>query len=787
MKFTLTWLKRYLDTSASAEQIVEALTSIGLEVEETLDKGAVYNSFIIAEIQEAIQHPEADKLRVCKVNNGKEILQVVCGASNARAGIKVVLAPIGTIIPANKMQIKASKIRGIESNGMLCAADELELDSASEGIMELSNEAIVGSKFADHANLNDVLIDVALTPNRGDAASVYGIARDLAAKGIGKLKLPPAINNAAKFKPNKQVKILASDGCYEFCMREVRNVNNQPKDGWYSKFLKSIGSSPKTPLVELSNFAMFDYGRPNHIYDADKLVGNLEVRRSQQGEKFVAIGGTEYELPAGLLVVADEQRVVCMAGVMGGELTKVDENTQNILIEVGNWDPIAVMESGRGLNLLSDSRFRFERRVDHANSQYFVEYLSKLIAEECGGELSEITAVKGTPLNYLESLNFDFHTIKRIAGIDIGEKRAKEILENLGFKLQGNEVVIPSYRQGDIQNAEDIAEEVLRIEGLENISSTPLTLDTKNLNKKLSLNTDNIRSGLIYRNLFELITWTFYGQNDAELFGTTDGLITLKNPISVDLSIMRQSILPNLIKAASANEARSIANTGFFEIGSIFNKKLASKQTSCVAGLRYGKINFKSVFDKQRDGDFYDAKADLFAAITAYGFDPQKLSITKEIPAYYHPGRSAAFWLGKNLIAYAGEIHPTIASTYEVTGKVVAFELFIDNLPIKKESANKKALTLTNYQPVTRDFAFILSKNIAVADVLKEIKQCSNLIEDVQVFDVFESEQLGENKSVAITIRIQPVEKTLEEKDILAISDMIVNNVNTKFDAKLRM
>ena len=784
MKFTLTWLKRYLDTEASSEQIVEALTSIGLEVEETIDKSAIYHSFIIAEIQEAVQHPEADKLRVCKVNNGKEILQVVCGASNARAGIKVVLAPIGTIIPANKMQIKASKIRGIESNGMLCAADELELDSASEGIIELPNEAVVGSRFAEYANLNEVTIDVALTPNRGDAASVYGIARDLAAKGIGVMKAALPINNAAKFKPAKQVKISDPDGCYEFCAREVRNLTNQPKEGWYSKFLKSIGSSPKTPLVELSNFAMFDYGRPNHIYDADKLVGNLEVRRSKQGEKFIAIGGVEYELPAGLLVVADEQRVVCMAGVMGGELTKVDENTKNILIEVGNWDPKAVMESGRQLNLISDSRFRFERRVDHANSQYFVEYLSKLILEECGGELSEVMFAKGTSPKYLESLAFDFSAIKRIAGIEVS--KAKEILEHLGFNLKNDIVFIPPYRQGDIQNEVDIVEEVLRIAGLENISSTPLVVDSKDTNKQIRMPTDNVRTALIYRNLFELITWTFYGQNDAKLFGTPDGMITLKNPISVDLSIMRQSILPNLIKAASANEARSIVNTGFFEIGNIYRKNLPTKQTSCIAGLRYGKINFKNVFEKQRDCDFYDAKADLFAAISAYGFDPQKLSINKETPVYYHPGRSAAFWLGKNLIAYAGEMHPTIANAYEVTGKVVAFELFIDNLPVKKESANKKALTLTNYQPVTRDFAFILSRATPTGDVIKEIAKCSDLIQEVSIFDVFESEQLGDNKSVAITIRIQPTDKTLEEKEILTICETIVAMAKTKFNATLR-
>lgn len=788
MKFTLSWLKGHLDTEASANEIADALTSLGIEVEDVLDNSMIYSTFVIAQITDAEPHPNADKLRVCKVDDGQRILQIVCGAPNARKDIKVVLAPIGTEIPANLMVIKEANVRDVKSQGMLCSAEELCLPNANEedGIIELPSEAVVGSKYADFINLNEVVFNVSITPNRGDAASILGLARDLAAKGIGTLKNNKAEIVEANEAPTKKITIEEPDLCSQFCYREITGLTNLKKTTWFSKLLSGIGSSSKEVLVEASNFAMLDIGRPNHIYDLDKIKGNLTVRKSVANEKFIALGGAQYNLLEGLLVIADDEKIACVAGVMGGELTKVDLQTKNILIEVAVFDPIAIAKAGRALNIISDSRFRFERRVDAANSESFMNHLTQLIYSECGGKVSFMTSVVGNAPNYVQSMKFNFDMVKKITGVSISEERSKDILKSLGFEIVNSEIKIPSYRQGDVQIAEDVVEEIIRVEGLNAIQSIPIIIEFDNkFGKMQNASLNKIKSLLISRNLNEVYTWSFYSQQDAALFNLPS-LLTIANPISSDLAVMRASIVPNMLKAVSTNEARSINSCAFFELNAVYSNGNDKRQESCLTAVRYGKAHNKGVFEKEREVDFFDIKADLFAAIEAYGFNPDRLNIVNNAPTYYHPGRCAGFYLGKKLIAHAGEIHPQIQNTLGIKAKMVACELFIDSLPIPKLTIAKEPLGLPKFQPVTRDFAFVLSDSITAVQLLKTIKSVNKLITDVQIFDVYKNINSENEKSIAVTIKIQPKNKTLEDIEIVAITSELISQVHKTLGGVIR-
>lgn len=787
MKFTFSWLKQHLEINASVEEIAQALTLIGFEIESIIDNSAIYNPFIIAQIEEAIQHPNAEKLRVCKVTDGKRILQIVCGAENARTGIKVVLAPIGTKIPSSNLEIKPVKIRGIESNGMLCSSDELNLSNYNEGIIELEHDAIVGNKFAEYASLNDVVFEIAVTPNRGDALSVFGIARELAAKGIGKLKPLPQFNIKTTNQNLPLVTIAEKDNCQEFIIRRINNVNNNQKQLAFSNLLKSIDFSSISPLVDISNYAMSDYGRPNHIYDADKIKGNITVRLSKNGEKFIALGGEEYTLPEEVLVIADDEKVLGIAGIIGGELSKVNENTKNILIEIANFNPETIVKAGRILNIHTDARFRFERRVDFETGKFFMEYITSLILENCEGQASQIYIANGNKLNYKTSIKFSIDTIKRITGINIDRPQIEMILTNLGFELDGDNIHIPSYRQGDIDGEEDIVEEIIRVYGYENVPCSPITTSTINtiINKESSL--DKCRKVLIDRKLTELISWSFSDDKASKHFSFKN-VLRLKNPINAELSLMRMSVLPNHLIIAARNMAYGNNNLGFFETGLIYTNEYNDKQTSCVSGIRTGKYNPRSLYKDEREYDFYDAKADVFSVINCFGYNTSKLVLSNEVPKYYHPGKSASILIGKTIIAYCGEIHPEVIKAYDIKENVIAFEVFTNNIPKPKNKIQQGAFEVSNYQSVVRDFAFIIDVNQTVGEVTRALKNIHpGLIEDINVFDVYKGKEIGtDKKSIAITVKLQPTDRTLSEAEISKISEEITTTVSTKFNATLR-
>ncbi len=786
MKITLSWLKKYLKTEAKLEEIVDKLTALGLEVEEVIDSSKTYQPFIVAEIEKAIKHPDAEKLQVCTVNNGKEKLQVVCGASNARAGLKVVLAPVGAKIPSNGIEIKLSKIRGVESNGMLCSVEELCLNEEGEGIIELPVEARVGQSFSEFANLNDVILDIGLTPNRGDAASVYGIARDLAATGVGELISLPEASTIAGSKDCKiKVTIEVKNGCYEFLGRYIEGVKNLPSPSVIAKPLESIGFSSKVALVNISNYTMLEFGRPNHIYDADKIAGNVVVRKAKNGERFIALGGDEIILDSEVLVIADNNKVLAIAGVIGGELSKVDENTKNIFLEVATFNPIEIALSGRKLNINTDARYRFERRVDPGISKFFMNYLTDMISRNCGGEASKVVETVGDQPNYISEIAFSADSINKIAGFEIAELKAKEILQKLGFVFDENRIKIPTHRLGDITGEADLAEEVLRVYGFENIPTADILINSSEL---LNYRREkNISERLRTRALGEVISWSFMDEEVAKSFGFNN-LIALGNPISSELSVMRPSIIPNLLDFAVKNLSRGFNNFAFFENGNIFAKEYKDLQLSCISGIRVGNFSAKSVHEKERKADFYDVKADVFALCEGLLLNPENLNITKDMPLYYHPYRSAAFKLRNKLIAYLGEIHPNTLKKFDIKENVVGFEVFLDNLPSINPKNARSKLELSDFQSVNRDFAFIVDKDLETSSLLKVIKSTNkSLIEEVTIFDIYSGKGIDEGKkSIALSVKLQPKEKTLSDKEIEQVCVNIINEVSTKYDAKLR-
>ncbi|MDF3047753.1 MAG: pheT [Candidatus Midichloriaceae bacterium] len=835
MRFTLSWLKKHLNTTSTLEQICKTLTSIGLEVEECIDKSKVYEPFIIAEILKAEPHPDADKLRVCTVFDGNANLQIVCGASNARAGIKVVLAPIGTVIPAGNFVIKAAKIRGVESSGMLCSSEELMLPGASEGIIELPADAKVGLKYMEYAKLDDAVIEIALTPNRGDAACVLGIARDLAAAGLGNLISPtsesaeykrllakPAsgskmledfgaqdrsvldihedpstkstpqiaaeVGLCKKSKGEFPINIEDKDNCQEFTATVVKGVDNYKSTPEYiGNMMRAIGSSPKSALVDISNFAMFDMGRPNHMYDLDKIKGSVTVRKSRKDEKFIALGGQEYALPADLLIVADGEKVLAIAGVMGGELSKVDDKTNNILVEVANFHPEAVAKSGRALNLLSDSRYRFERRIDSGSTDSFVSYLTGEITKNLGGAVVSSTKAFGNTINHPKEVAFNIESVSELAGSDIDNAFIESTLQKLGFIIKGDKVTVPSYRYGDITQGRDLVEEVLRIYGLDNIVPLPIPLSFENISVKSPEFADKARQYLINNGFDEMITYSFISRKQADQFSFA-ARVELANPISSDMSVMRASQLPSLLKHLSENISYGIHDANYFEIGNIYEGSEPEQQKQTLSAILAGKFMRKTTFKEEREFDFYDAKGYVFSLIKLYGLDPDKCKINRGAPGYYHPGKSAVISLGKNIIGYFGELNFAVLKDSGIETNVAAFELFIGNMPILKTKIAKVRPQLSHLQIVNRDFAFMLEDSVEVGSMLADVKGiAAEVVEGVNVFDIYKGKGVAEGKkSVAFSIALRPKVETFTDVGIEKICGQIVNLVQTKYGGEQR-
>ena len=789
MKFTLGWLKEHLDTKASLEQITETLTNIGLEVEQVIDKSKDLADFIVAEVVQAEKHPNADKLKVCKVNNGKEELQIVCGAANARAGIKVVLAQVGVLIPNGGFKIKASEIRGVKSNGMLCSADELNLGKDSEGIIELPKDAKVGDKAANWlAGGSDPVIEIAITPNRGDCLGVYGVARDLAAAGIGTLKKLQINKNNASGKASISVQTKTAS-CPYFIGRYIKSVKNGQSSELIKQRLEAIGQKTISALVDITNYLTIDLGRPAHVYDADKLKGNLVVRGAKKGEKLLALDDKTYALEEGMTVIADDSGPVAIAGIIGGKATGCDENTKNVYLEIAYFNPADVMKAGQKLQINSDARFRFERGVDQAFVKDGANVATNMILELCGGEASEIVEAGAEPKSQKE-VSFNAQIVEKLTGIKATAKDVEKILSSLGFVINGNKVQVPSWRS-DVSIQQDLVEEVVRILGYDKIPATEMprgAIAASILNpaqRKIS----DVRKTLAVRGLAETVNLSFVAAKQAEIFSSTNDNVSLENPISSDLSTMRPSILPSLLEAIRKNAARGFSNVAMFEIGPIFKAATPDGQRISVAGIRAGKAAEKNVHGGERAVDLFDAKADAFAAISNY-IDPDKLSITRDAPKWYHPGKSGALILGKQVLGHFGELHPSVLQRMDVEGPVAAFEIFPQNAPEPKEkrSAARAKLEMSNFQAVERDFAFLVDEKITAAEILKAVKQAEkNLISYVDIFDVYQGKGVEPGKkSVAFSIRLEPKDRTLTDKEIETVSQQVISSVEKSVGGVLR-
>ncbi|MFN5351229.1 MAG: phenylalanine--tRNA ligase subunit beta, partial [Alphaproteobacteria bacterium] len=660
MKFTLGWLKEHLDTSSATDEIAKTLTFSGLEVEEIIDHSKSLKDFIVAEILQAEKHPNADSLRLCQVFDGTNNYSIVCGASNARAGIKVVLAKEGVVIPASKIIIKKTKIRGVESNGMLCSAEELGLENQSSGIIELPNNAELGLPAINYLGNNDPIIEIAITPNRGDCLSVRNIARDLAAKGIGKLK--PFQNNKIEEKSKSLVKAKSSVPNTIFFGRTIKNVNNISSPTWLKERLEAIGIKPFSALVDISNFVCYNLGHPNHIYSLDKIRGDLEIKFSQQ-KNFHALNGKSYNLD-NILVIADDAGAKAVAGVIGGEDSACpipNDKKIDVFVEVAYFPPEIITSSGRKLDVLTDSRYRFERGVNPLGLEEALNHITNLILQICGGEASHITKVDNLNFSNTE-INFDFNLTNQLLGFTIPSQKQKEILQSLGCEVEGHKITVPAWRS-DIKIPQDLIEEIARIYGYEHLPETPLNFTPINpFSAKDSL-INNFRQTIKPIGYKETLSFAFVEKTLAENFLNEVHLINLQNPISKDLSTMRPSIICNLINTLDYNLKHGMQNLQLFEVGNVFLKTLNNYQELSLASISYGLAEKESHYKTTRSFDIYDAKLvaeNLLSHITK----PENLTLKRLTPSYFHPTRSGAYFMGKNPVCYFGEIHPSITQKY---------------------------------------------------------------------------------------------------------------------------
>jgi phenylalanyl-tRNA synthetase beta chain len=804
VKFTLAWLKEHLDTDAALDDIVEKLTMIGLEVESVEDKAKALAPYVIAKVVDAKQHPNADRLRVCMVDTGDgKPIQVVCGAPNARTGMTGVFVPPGTYVPGKKITLQVGTIRGVESRGMLVSEAELEISDDHDGIIDLPADAPVGQPYARYAGLDDAVIDINLTPNRPDCTGVNGVARDLAAADIGALKERAPKPIKGEFPCPVSVKLDFGQThplCPAFALRLVRGVKNGPSPAWLQKRLTAIGLRPINALVDITNFITYDRGRPLHVFDAKKVKGNLVVRRANNGEQVLALDGKTYTLDNAMCVIADDQGVESLAGIMGGEASGCDESTTDVLIESALWDPINIAQTGRKLGINSDARYRFERGVDPNFMAPGLELATQMVMELCGGTPSEVV-VAGKVAVPEKVIDFPTSELKRLAGLDLPFPEMRRVLQKLGFFVAGQDtrvkIAAPSWRP-DIDGKADIVEEIVRIVGVDRIPSTPF--DRGDAPRKPVLTNAQVRTrkakrALAARGLTEAVTWSFISKPQAELFGGGAAALALANPIAAELSDMRPSLIPGLVVAAQKNADRGFPDTALFEVGQIFRGDKPEDQFMAATGIRRALAKASGIgrhwSAKSAAVDAFDAKADALAVLAAAGAPAQAMQVVPGGPAWFHPGRSGTIQIGpQNILGYFGELHPRALEALDAEGPLVAFEVILEKIPEGKAKATraKAALELSAFQPVTRDFAFVVDRAVKAADIQRAAQNVDRkLIAGVNVFDVYEGPGIDTGKkSVAIAVTIQPRDKTMTEAEIDALAAKIVAEVAKRAGGTLR-
>ncbi len=804
MKFTLAWLKEHLDTDASLDAIVDKLTMIGLEVERVEDKAKALAPFTVASVISAEKHPNADKLRVCMVDTGQGApVQVVCGAPNARAGMKGVFAPPGTHIPGTGLDLKVANVRGVESRGMLVSEREMGLSDEHAGIIDLPADTPVGKPFAEILGLTDPVIEVAVPTSRPDCTGVHGIARDLSAADMGKFKdmAPKPVKGEFPCPVSVTLDFGSTPSlCPGFALRLVRGVRNGPSPDWLQRRLTAIGLRPINALVDITNFITYDRGRPLHVFDAAKVHGNLVVRRARPGETLLALDGKTYALDETMCVIADDKGVESLSGIMGGEQTGCSASTTDVLIESALWDPLNIAQTGRKLGIHSDARYRFERGVDPAFMVPGLELATRMVLDLCGGTPSEIM-VAGDAHGEDRVIDFPLSELKRLAGLDVALPEVRRVLGHLGFFVAGQgehvKVAVPSWRP-DVHGKADIVEEVVRIIGVDRVPSTPFDRGETALKPVLTtaqVRTRKAKRALAAHGLVEAVTWSFIAKTHAQLFGGGSPDLALANPIAADLSDMRPSLIPGLVAAAQKNADRGFPDVALFEVGQIFKGDRPEDQVTAAAAVRRALAKASGVgrhwSSKAADVDAFDAKADALAVLAAAGAPMQALQVVPGGPAWFHPGRSGTIQIGpQNVLGAFGELHPRVLEALDAEGPLVACEVVLERIPEPKARATrvKPPLDVSPFQPVVRDFAFVVDRTVKAGDIVRAAQNVDRkLIANVTVFDIYEGTGIEPGKkSIAIAVAIQPRERTMTDEEIEALAARVVAEVAKRTGGVLR-
>ncbi|GHE03621.1 phenylalanyl-tRNA synthetase subunit beta [Defluviimonas sp. 20V17] len=805
MKFTLSWLKDHLETEATLDDILYALTDLGLEVEEVANPADSLGAFRICRVIEAVQHPNADRLRLCRVEtwpdgpgSASQEVQVVCGAPNARTGLVGVFAPVGTHVPGTGVDLKPGVIRGVESNGMLCSERELMISDDHDGIIDLPEDAPLGARFIDYRGLNDPMIYIKITPNRPDALGVRGIARDLAARGLGTLKPLQIAPVKGGFASPVGVTIdpaLKENGCPLFAGRVIRGVKNGPSPDWLQARLRAIGLRPISALVDITNFFTYDLNRPLHVFDMAKVKGGtLRIHPAQGGEEILALDGKTYALQPGMMVISDAEQAESIAGIMGGEHSGCTEETTDVFLESAYWDPITIATTGRALKINSDARYRFERGVDPEFTLPGLELATQMVLDLCGGEASEVVMDGAVP-DTKRAYRLDTDRVQSLVGMEIAPETQRATLAALGFTLDGDMAVPPSWRP-DVLGSADLVEEVARIASLTRLEGKPMARTQAGVPAPI-LTPLQVRETAARRTLAalgynECVTYSFIDQGAAALFGGGQEGLRVENPISSEMTHMRPDLLPGLLQAAARNQARGFMDLALCEVGPAFTGGEPGEQVLHATGLLVGAAAPRDPYGSRRPVDLYDAKADAEAVLAALGA-PARVQINRKVAGWWHPGRSGNMALGPNALASFGELHPRVLAELGVKGPAVAFTVMIENVPQPKaKGTTRPALELSALQVVERDFAFVVDAGVEALTLVNAAQGADKaLIERVSVFDSFsggkaEAQMGAGKKSIAISVRLQPKDKTLTEEEIEAVSARIVEKVGKATGGVLR-